>query len=271
MKDISLRPKQQLMNLFEAVQKMENLPKTDRNSIVDHAMKVALTSNNVDWQAVSEISIGETFKDAIPAHIVLKVDEKRFLQIKAQIKTTFGTEKITIPYTLKLLLTLYLVYLKQQTNVASQREHLGELLTADLKMNTLLLKSEYEQSIYSGKKRLFNVCQVFLKQYPIIYEQLLRQSKEDLKICRMFTDLNKYFDQEATETSPTPMYLGKVMAGLIILRIESTTHPNGMKAALDHVVKKMEAELQTIGHAIDHEEAISYYKNIYAKMMGGRI
>ena len=271
MKDISLRPKKQLMNLFEAVQNLEILPSTNRNSIVDRALDVALKSNHVNWQAVSEISIDDHFNESIPAHIVLKVDKEKFSKVNEQIKTTFNAEKITIPYTLKLLLTLYFVYLKQQTDTASQDDKMSELLTPEIKVDTLILKNEYEQSIYSGKKRLFEVCRVFLKENPMVQEQLTIQSKRDLKRCADFIDLNSYFTHVKQEITPSFTYLAKILAGLFILRVESMLEGGESKNMLDQIVKQLENEFETIGTAIDQANSADYYKNVYAKMMGGKI
>jgi len=269
MKDISLRPKKQLMSLFEAVQNLDNLPSTNRNSIIDRALTVSLKSNYVNWQAVSEVLVENNFNSPIPNHIVLKVDEDKFLQVKAQIKEAFSVEKITIPYTLRLLLTLYFIHLKQQTDAANEKDSMSELLQPDVKIDTVTLKNEYEQSFYSGKKRLLEMCRVFLKNNPNINERLVEQCAQGLKMCSDFIDLSKYFSG-ISESNPTSTYTAKVLAGLFILRIESVFEPNESKGMLDQVIKKLEVEFQTIGHVIDNTDSGDYYKNVYAKMMGGR-
>jgi len=269
MKDISLRPKKQLMSLFEAVQNLDNLPSTNRNSIIDRALNVALKSSYVNWQAVSEVLIENNFNSSIPNHIVLKVDEEKFLQVKKQIKEAFSVEKITIPYTLKLLLTLYFIHLKQQTDAANEKGSTGDLLKPESKIDTVALKNEYEQSFYSGKKRLLEICRVFLKRNPNINEQLVEQSALGLKMCTDFIDLRKYF-ASINESSPTSTYIAKVLAGLFILRIESVFEPTESKNILDQLIKQLEVEFQTIGHVIDNTDSGDYYKNVYAKMMGGR-
>jgi len=271
MKDISLRPKKQLMGLFEAVQNIESLPTINRNSIIDRALDVALASSYVNWQAVSEVLIEEEFTGSIPTHVVLKVDPEKFFQVNEQIKQTFNAEKITIPYTLKLLLTLYLIHLKQQSKPASNNETLTEISIPHIQIDTLRLKSEYEQSIYSGKKRLFEMCKVLLKQSPAIYEQLLRAGKGDLEMFKDVLDLSSYFASGHQETNPTLTYLGKVLAGLFILFVESTTQPHDIKNVLDDVVRKIEMEFPTVGHAVTQDNGSDYYKNVYAKMMGGKI
>jgi len=269
MKDISLRPKKQLMSLFEAVQNLDNLPSTNRNSIIERALDVALKSSYVNWQAVSEVLIENNFNHAIPTHIVLKVDEERFSQVKMQIKEAFGVDKITIPYTLRLLLTLYFIHLKQQADHASQSDKMTELLSPDTKIDTVALKNEYEQSFYSGKKRLFEICKVFLKNNPSINEQLTEQSARGLKVCTDFIDLSKYF-LNVSGSTPTATYTAKVLAGLFIFRIESIFEPVESKNILDQIIKQLEIEFQTIGNAIDNTDSDDYYKNVYAKMMGGR-
>ena len=270
MKDISLRPKKQLMSLFDAVQNLDNLPSTNRNSIIDRALNVALKSSYVNWQAVSEVLIENNFNSSIPNHIVLKVDEEKFLQVKSQIKAAFSVEKITIPYTLKLLLTLYFIHLKKQTDAASDTGSMSELLEPDVKIDTMALKNEYEQSFYSGKKRLLEICKVFIKSNPSINEQLMEQCAHSLKMCTDFINLGKYFTN-MSESNPTSTYIAKVLAGLFILRIESVFEPNDSKIKLDQLIKQLEDEFQTIGHAIDsNTDADEYYKNVYAKMMGGR-
>ena len=267
LKDISLRPKKQLMSLFEAVQNLDNLPSTNRNSIIDRALNVSLNSSYVNWQAVSEVLIESSFNSSIPNHIVLKVDGEKFSQVKNQIKEAFGVEKVTIPYTLKLLLTFYFIHLKQQTEAANEKSRMSELLKPNAKIDTVALKNEYEQSFYSGKKRLLEICRVFLKSNPEINEQLTKQCARGLTMCTDFIDLSKYFS-DLNDSNPSSTYTAKVLAGLFILRIESIFEPNESKGMLDQVIKQLEVEFQTVGNAID--DSGDYYKNVYAKMMGGR-
>jgi len=271
MKDISLRPKKQLMSLFEAVQNMENLPISNRTLMIDRALDMALESSYINWQAVSEVLFEEEFTGYIPRHVVLKVDEEKFSQINEQIRETFNTEKITIPYTLKLLLTLYLIHLKQERESVGEGTQIDEMLAFKTQIDTLRLKNEYEQSIYSGKKRLFDMCKILLQQSPTIHEQLFRVGRRDLEMFMGFLDLNKYFKNDMTEKNPTLNYLGKVLAGLFILYIETTTEPNEIKSSLDDVVRKMEIEFKTLGQAITQDSNRDYYKDVYAKMMGGKI
>lgn len=271
MKDISLRPKPHLMNLFEVVQNLDNLPSINRNSIIDRALDVALKSSHVNWQAVSEVSIENKFNHQVPTHVVLKVDEEKFSQIKGQIKEAFHVEKVTIPYTLKLLLTLYFIHLKQQADTANQKERMHEILTPDGEIHTWVLKNEYEQSLYSGKRRLFDICKVFLKHHPTINEQLIEQGSRELKAYRELIDLNKYFAHMDRESSPTSTYTTKVLAGLFILRIESVFEQAESKNKLDHLVKQLEIEFQIIGEANTQAESTDYYKHVYAKMMGGKV
>lgn len=269
MKDVSLRPKKQLMGLFEAVQNMESLPTNNRNAVIERALDVALTSSYVNWQAVSEVLVEESFTGSVPTHVVLKVDPEKFFQVNDQIKQAFTATKITIPYTLKLLLTLYFIHLKQQREPASKDEALKEISIPQKQINTLLLKNEYEQSIYSGKKRLFEMCKVLLKQSPELHKQLLHAGRRDLEKFNDIFDLSLYLSNQ--ETNPTLTYLGKVLAGLFILFIESTTQPQEIKSVLDGVVRKLETEFMTIGSAITQNEGKEYYKDVYAKMMGGKI
>ena len=274
MKDISLRPKQQLMNLFDAVQNMENLPSTNRNAIIERALDMALKSNYVNWNTVSEVSIDNHYASKVPNHIVLKVDEEKFAQINGQIKTAFKMEKITIPYTLKLLLTLYFIHLKQQTDNASQSEHLSELLIPDTSssLNLLALKLEYEQSIYSSKRRLLDVCKVFLRNNLEIHAGLASQCQAEMQVYHDFVDLTKYLPDKAIKTAPNMTFLGKILAGLLLLRIESIYEPNESKTILDQILNKLEIEFNTAGSVIDNTiDSADYYKNVYAKMMGGKI
>lgn len=264
MKDISLRPKKQLMKLFEAVQNLDNLPSTNRNSIIDRALDVALTNGNVNWQSVSEVSIENDFNDKIPNHIVLKVNEEKFLQVKAQIKETFNEGRITIPYTLTLLLTLYFIYLKQHCDTINQDSDLSEILKIDFKINTWVLKNEYEQSLYAKKKHLLEMCKVLLRNNPIITEQLVTQSSRDLNECIGFINLDKYFSDKMNESNPTTTHIAKVLAGLFIVRVES-------KNILDLIIKQLETEFQIIGAAVDNADSTDYFKNVYAKMMGGKV
>lgn len=271
MKDISLRPKQQLMNLFDAVQNMENLPSTNRNAIIERALEMALRSNYVNWNAVSEVSIDNNFNSKVPNHIVLKVDETKFAAVNEQIKNAFKVEKITIPYTLKLLLTLYFIHLKQQTDHASQTEHFSELLTPDAgSINTLALKNEYEQSVYSSKRRLLDVCKVFLRHHLEIHAQLASLCQAEMQAYHDFVDFSKYLTGRATKTAPNATYLAKVLAGVLILRIESVYEMSESKIILDQVLQQMEVEFGTVGAVIDNNvDSADYYKDIYAKMMGG--
>ena len=259
------------MNLFETVQNLDNLPSTNRNSIIDRALDVALKATYVNWQSVSEVSIEDHFNGHIPTHIVLQVDEEKFSQVNKQIKEAFTAEKITIPYTLKLLLTLYFIHLKQQSDTANQNDNINELLVPDSKIDTLALKNEYDQSLYSGKKRLCELCKVYLKNYPDINEQLSKQSARDLNKYTEFIDLNKYFESLVSESTPTSTYLAKVLAGLFILRIESVTPSNESKALLDQIVKQIEDEFQIVGEIPHNGDSADYYRNVYAKMMGGKI
>ena len=271
MKDISLRPKRPLMNLLETVQSLDNLPSTNRNSIIDRALDIALKTTYVNWKSVSEVSIEDNFNSHIPTHIVLQVDEEKFSQVNEQIKEAFEAEKITIPYTLKLLLTLYFIHLKQQFDTANQNGNISEMLVSDSKVDTLALKNEYDQSLYSGKKRLFEICKVYLKNHPNINEQLTSQSSRDLNKYIEFIDLNKYFEQHVSESNPTSTFLAKVLAGLFILRIESIFPASESKGILDQIVKQLETEFQIIGEISNNTDSADYYRNVYAKMMGGKI
>jgi len=271
MKDISLRPKRQLMNLLEVVQNLESLPTTNRNSIIDRALDIALTTTYINWQSVSEVSVEDKFNSHIPAHIVLQVDEEKFSRVNEQIKGAFDAPKVTIPYTLKLLLTLYFIHLKQQTDTANENSNINEILMPDTKIHTLALKNEYDQSLYSGKKRLFEMCKVYLKNHPNINEQLTIQSSCDLNKYIELIDLNKYFKDKVGESNPTSTYIAKVLAGLFILRIESTFPLAESKNILDQIVKQLETEFQIIGEAANHADSEDYYKNVYARMMGGKI
>ena len=273
MKDISLRPKEQLMILFEAVQKMENLPGTNRNAIIERAIDIALKSNYVNWKAVSEVSVQHDFNAHVPNHIVLKVDEQKFAIVNNQIKMAFKMEKITIPYTLKLLLTLYFIQLKQQTDNANQSDHFSELLSPSIGgINLLVLKNEYEQSIYSNKRRLLDVCKVFLRNNLEVRASLATQSQAEMQIYHDFIDLNKYLPQKATRTTPNTTYLGKILAGLLLLRVESVYETTESKTIVDQILNQLEIEFKTVGTVIDNAaESTDYYKNVYAKMMGGKI
>jgi len=274
MRDISLRPKQQLMNLFDAVQNMENLPSTNRNSIIDRALDMALKSNHVNWKAVSEVAIENVFNSKVPNHIVLKVDEQKFSEVNKQIKTVFEMEKITIPYTLKLLLTLYFIHLKQQTDHASQNEHLSELLSLNptSEISTLALKHEYDHSIYSSKRRLLDVCKVFLRNNLEVHAQLASLCQVEMQGYHDFINLSKYLTDKTAKTAPNSTYLGKVLAGLFILRVESVYETGEIKTILDQILTQLEVEFNTIGTVIDNNvDSADYYKNVYAKMMGGKI
>ena len=277
MKDISLRPKKQLMNLFEAVQNLDNQPSTNRNSIIDRALDVALNTRYINWQSVSEVSIEDNFNSHVPIHIVLKVDEEKFARVNKQIKETFQVDKITIPYTLKLLLTLYFIHLKQQSDSANQNDNINEILKSDSKVSesridTLALKNVYEQSLYSGKKRLFEMCRVFLKNHPNINEQLTYQSSCDLNKYAGFIDLDKYFAGKMHESNPTSTYLAQVLAGLFILRIERISESDkSSKNMLDQIVKQLETEFQILGEAVNHIDSADYYKDVYAKVMGRKV
>ena len=88
-------------------------------------------------------------------------------------------------------------------------------------------------------------------------------------MCTDFIDLSKYF-VNMNESNPTSTYTAKVLAGLFILRIESVLEPTESKSVLDRLIKQLEVEFQTIGHVIDNTDSGDYYKNVYAKMMGGR-
>ena len=272
MKDISLRPKEQLMNLFEAVQKMENLPGTNRNAIIERALDMALKSNYVNWKAVSEVGVEHRFNAHVPNHVVLKVDDQKFTTINEQIKTAFKVEKITIPYTLKLLLTLYFIHLKQQTDNASQNEHLSELLNPTSEVNVLVLKHEYDHSIYSGKRRLLDACKMFLRNNIETHTKLVTQSQAAMQVYHDFIDLNQYTTPKATKTTPNLTFLAKILAGLLILRIESIYETNESKTVLDQILKQLELEYPAVGTAVDtNTDSADYYKTIYAKMMGGKI
>lgn len=271
MKDISLRPKLQLMNLFDAVQKLENLPSTNRNTLIDRALDIALSHKSLNWQAVSEVAIPNTFNARVPNHVVLKVDNEKFTTINEQIKETFSVAKITIPYTLKLLLTLYFIHLKQQTDNASQSENMGELLAPDMKINPLLLKQEFEQSIYSGKKRLLELCKVYLRKKEDVKTQLSAMCEATITNVSQLVNLNDYFSPKSSEGVINSTYLAKVLAGLFILRVELAGEVVDSRAVLDKIVRQLEQDLETVGAVAPDIDSTDYYKNVYAKMMGGKI
>jgi len=271
MKDISLRPKPQLMNLFENVQYLESLPTTNRNAIVERALEVALKTTYINWRAVSEISLENNFNNNIPSHIVLKVDEDKFKQISDQIKEAFDVTKITIPYTLKLLLTLYYIHLKQQSEKAIESENVDELLDGQIHIDTLKLKNEYEQSLYSGKKRLLEMCRLYIKQSDSLKAKLIEQVKQNQKVISEFVDLKHFIPFNPQEIIPNEIFLAKVLAGIFIFRIESYFDQINSKTYLDQLVKKLESEFQTVGKVMEQVQSTDYYRNVYSRMMGGRL
>lgn len=271
MKDISLRPKKPLMILFEGIKRLESLPSINRNAIVERALNVAETHEFIDWRSVSEVVVDEIFEEKIPAHIVLKVDEVQFEKITAQIKATYTDEKITIPYTLKLLLTLYFIHLTQQTQVATKDENINKLKLPELEINTIILKNEYDQLMYPGKKRLLELCKTILSTNPDIETKLNASATQDLKSASTFLDLDPFLPDSLKQNVPTVNYIAKILAGLFVIHIESITNNGENKVLFEQLLKHLEFQFQTVGHAIDSDDSADYYKNVYAKMMGGKI
>jgi hypothetical protein len=268
MKDISFRPTKLIMALFEQIRKLDNLPNTDRNSIVERAMGIALKSKNLDWKFVSAITIDECFAGSIPKHIVLKVEEEKFNLINEQIKHVFSMEKITIPYTLKLLLVNYLSSLSQ-TNVPTSQ------FTVPNKIDLALFKNEYVQSPYRHKKRLLEACNVYLEAHPNLQQDLIEHAIHQQNQLTMFCDLSKYFPDKSTEfKTPTAIYIAKTLAGWFIFMVESQYDVSKWNDVLDHIVKSMENELQIKNESPfekirtkKNTETADYYKNVYASMI----
>lgn len=285
MKDISFRPTKLILSLFEQIRKLDNLPNTDRNSIVERAMTIALKNKNLNWQFVSAMTIEEDFIGSIPKHVVLKVEEERFNLINEQIKNAFNKEKITIPYTLKLLLVNYLASFKQ-TNLADAQ------ISIPQEIDLALFKSEYAGSLYSNKKRLLETCKVYLKSHVKLQQNLTERATYQNKQLTNIYDLSSYFpDQRSTASAstlkdnffpdkriafgtPTATYLAKVLAGWFIFMVESQYETSVWNNILDHIVKSLEDELQIKNESPFEKtrtkkdaETADYYKNVYARMM----
>ena len=271
MKDISFRPTRLIMSIFEQIRKLDNLPNTDRNSITERALVIALKNKNLDWKFISTITVEEDFKGSIPKHIVLKVDEEKFNLVNEDIKNTFNMEKVTIPYTLKLLLSNYLSSLSSITN-----SHVAPTeIAVPKEIDLMLLKSEYVQSFYSNKKRLFEACKIYLKENIRIQKDLTERAMKQHQHLNKFLNLSKYYPDKRTEFgTPTATYLIKVLAGWFIFMVESQYEPSEANDVLDYVVKNLEEELQIKNgslfekmRSIKDAESADYYKNVYARMM----
>ena len=269
MKDISFRPTKLILSLFEQIRKLDPLPNTDRNSIVHRAMLAALKNKNLSWQFISAMAVDDdVFTGTIPKHVVLKIDEEKFDLINEQIKTAFSMEKITIPYTLKLLLVHYLSSLSQVEMPTSQ-------LQIPQEINVALLKNEYERSLYPYKKRLFETCKIYLHAHTPLQQCLTERAMHQSLQLNKFYDLSHYFPDHRTQTgSPTTTYLAKILAGWFIFLVESQYEVHDWNNSLDHVVKSLEDELQIKNESPLEKmrtkkdpETADYYKNVYARMM----
>lgn len=269
MKDISLRPTKLILSLFEQIQKSDRLPNNDRNSIVKRAIKAALDNQNIDWQFVSTLTVDEDrFEGNVPKHVVLKVEEEPFNRINGQIKETFGMKKITIPYTLKLLLVHYLSSL---TQVDLDKAHTQLSLEVHLPM----LKSEYAHSLYRNKKRLMDVCRVYLKTQPQLQQDLTQRITQHNLQLNTVHNLSAFFPDGRTATGiPTRTYLAQILAGWFIQQAESQYETALWDGVLDHIIKTLEEQLQIVNASSlekmrvkKDSETADYYKNIYARMM----
>lgn len=267
MKDISFRPTKLMMSLFEQIRKLDHSPSTDRNSIVERAVASALKNKNLDWKLISTMTVEEIFDGSIPKHIVLRIEEEKFNLINEQLKNTFNVEKITIPYTLKLLLVNYLFSLNQ-THVVS--------VPSDV--NLALFKNDYVQSSYGNKIRLLEACKIYLKTHMKLQVDLTTHATSQHKQLINFCDLSHYFPDKRTEFgTPTTTYLAKVLAGWFIFMVESQYEVSEWGETLDHIIKHLEDELQ-IKHGSPFEkirakkdaETTSYYKNVYSRVMSSK-
>jgi len=278
MKDISLRPKKQLMNLFEAVQKLDNLPGVNRSLIIDRALDIAIQNKNINWQSLTEVAVENNFNGKIPSHVVLKVDESKFLKVKLQIQATFGVEKVTIPYTIVLLLTLYFIHLKQQVDLLKQDSPISDLPKIakklnhlDFKVDTWVIKNRYEQSAYAKKQRLLSVCELLIKSDFEIKNQLISQNSASLQRLRDLVNLDKYFNVATTPTIPTTTTLAKILAGIFIVRVSNIVDVvSNRNQLLDQIVNQLEAEFLPLENSTNNVNSATYYKEVYAKMMGGK-
>lgn len=284
-KDISLRPTKVILSLFEQIRKLDNVPNTDRNSIVARSITVALENKNINWQLVATMSIEEDFIGNIPNHVVLKVEEENFNVINEQIKNAFNKEKITIPYTLKLLLVNYLAFLNQP-NIAEIQASIPQ------EIELALFKSEYVGSLYRNKKRLLETCKVYLNSNVSLKKNLNERATRQNKQLTNVYDLSNYFpdlmrtmstnslkehffpDKRIEFGTPTETYLAKVLAGWFIFMVESQYETSIWNDVLDCVVKNLEDELQIKNESPFEKirmqkdaETSDYYKNVYARMM----
>ena len=270
MKDISFRPTKLILSLFEQIRKLDHLPNTDRNSIVNRATMMALKNKNINWQLISAITVEEDgFDGSIPKHVVLKVDEENFNLVNGQIKDAFSMEKVTIPYTLKLLLVNYLTSLNQTSLDVAQ-------VSLPSGIELAMFKSEYMQSLYRSKKRLLEACKVYLKVHIKLQQDLTQYSIRQHTQLNDIHDLSKYFPDKRTETGvPTMAYLAQILAGWFIFTTESQYESSFWDGILDHIVKSLEDELQIQNESTFEKlktkkdaETADYYKNVYSRMMG---
>ncbi|MCL2560480.1 MAG: hypothetical protein FWE07_08320 [Turicibacter sp.] len=270
MKDISLRPTKLILSLFEQIRKCDHLPNTDRNSIVDRSIELALKNRNIDWLFISTIFVEEDgFEGNIPNHVVLKVAEEKFDAVNEQIRVAFAMEKITIPYTLKLLLVHYLSSLKQV-------ELSPPSVSIPHEINLAVYKGEYTQSLYRNKRRLLDVCRVYLKANPSLQQNLMqRVTEQNLELNKRY-DLSKYFPDDRTEMgTPTATHLAQILAGWFISLAEAQYETSLWDGILAHIIKTLEEELQMINESPLQKmglkkdaETADYYKNVYSRMIG---
>ena len=269
MKDISFRPTKLILSLFERIRKLDNVPNTDRNSIVHRAMVTALKNKNLDWQFISAMSVDDAdFIGNIPKHVVLKIEEEKFNLINEQIKGTFNMKRITIPYTLKLLLVNYLSSLSHVDVVTHQ-------VSIPYEIDLALFKNEYTHSLYGDKKRLLETCKIYLKSHVKLQQDLTERAIHQSNHLNKLYDLNHYFPDKRTEFgTPTATYLAKILAGWFIFMVESQYEQRDWNDSLDYLVKSLEGELEIKNESPlekmrtkKDSETADYYKNVYARMM----
>lgn len=217
----SVRPKRELIALFELINKIEGAQDTDRQSVFERAMQYVVKSGTsvlrtAEKQRVEETDVGEL---QLPSSLKVRVDENLFKQTVEMFKEVFKIERVKIPYLMRVTLTAYLSHLQHEykNTIITEIEPLIEF-----GIDPFVFKQEYEHSANPNKEKLYELSRKYLENVDVKLNKHLRdQVNKQIQGYSDYFNVSKYFPKKRAAFATTNIiFISKVLAGLILFQCE---------------------------------------------------
>lgn len=233
-KIVSLRPSQDLLELYAAIQVAEpEYPEKDRNSISARALE--WFNDNQDEEIIRE-AVNYKLKKAyylngeLPSSFKITLDMQSFELLEESskiIRETLSLKRTTITYVIKIVLRSYLLFLKKldfpEVNI-DETIYLQDLL---------LLKASFEA--YScekpeEKQTLLDLSRAILEHNTEIYTKL---REKYAKKCQLFSSLFLGDEKHRSDFGkPNIRFLMKALAGFFLIQAEIQDEADIMENAI---------------------------------------